>query len=281
MDAPYAKLDEVENGIARVLAHNPSAFTYYGTQTYLLGIDEVAVIDPGPDIPEHIDALEAAIGGRRVAAIMCTHTHRDHSPAARPLAARTGAPIIGCAPLSLETVGPRADASFDGDYAPDRVLEDGEMVAIGTDSILAVATPGHTSNHLCFAYRGALFSGDHVMGWSTTVVVPPDGDMAAYMQSLDKLRRREDRIYYPAHGPAVEKPSQYVRHLVGHRMQREKQILTLLRERSRPVPDIVAQAYPGLDSRLVTAAGGSVLAHLLDLERRGLVERQQNLWKIA
>jgi len=278
VDAPYAKVEELEPGIARVLAHNPSAFTYYGTQTYLAGTNELAVIDPGPDLPEHLDALEKAIAGRKVAAIMCTHTHRDHSPAARPLAQRTGAPVIGCAPLSLETVGPRADASFDGDYGPDRVLSDRESIEIDGESITAVTTPGHTSNHLCFAFRGALFSGDHVMGWSTTVVVPPDGDMAEYMNSLDKLRRRDDRIYYPAHGPPVENPQQYVRHLVGHRMQREKQILKLVSERPRPIPDIVANAYPGLDPRLVIAAGGSVLAHLLDLERRGLVEQRQDLW---
>jgi glyoxylase-like metal-dependent hydrolase (beta-lactamase superfamily II) len=281
VEAPYAKLEELEPGIARVLAHNPSAFTYYGTQTYLIGSNEIAVIDPGPDLPEHVDALEQAIGGRKVAAIMCTHTHRDHSPAARPLAERTGAPIIGCAPLALETVGPRADASFDGDYAPDRILTDGDALEIDGERVTAIATPGHTSNHLCYAYRGALFSGDHVMGWSTTVVVPPDGDMAAYMQSLDKLRRRDDRTYYPAHGPAVTNPQQYVRHLVGHRMQREKQILNLVRERPRPIPDIVANAYPGLDPRLVVAAGGSVLAHLVDLERRGLVEQQQDRWKAA
>jgi glyoxylase-like metal-dependent hydrolase (beta-lactamase superfamily II) len=213
-----------------------------------------------------------------VAAIMCTHTHRDHSPAARPLAERTGAPVIGCAPLALETVGPRADASFDGDYAPDRVLADGETLEIDGKPVTAVATPGHTSNHLCFAYEGALLSGDHVMGWSTTVVVPPDGDMAAYMQSLDKLRQREDRVYYPAHGPAVTNPSQYVRHLMGHRMQREKQILRLVGEKARDIPDIVTNAYPGLDPRLTAAAGGSVLAHLVDLERRGLVEQQQDLW---
>jgi glyoxylase-like metal-dependent hydrolase (beta-lactamase superfamily II) len=279
VDAPYAKIEELEPGIARVLAHNPSAFTYYGTQTYLVGTDEIAVIDPGPDLPDHLDALEQAIAGRRVTAIMCTHTHRDHSPAARPLAGRTGAPIVGCAPLSLETVGPRADASFDGDYAADRVLSDGEAIGIGNESITAVATPGHTSNHLCFAHRGALFSGDHVMGWSTTVVFPPDGDMAAYMQSLDKLRQRDDRVYYPAHGPAVTNPQQYVRHLMGHRMQREKQILKLVGQAARPIPDIVANAYPGLDPRLVTAAAGSVLAHLLDLERRGLVEQQQDSWK--
>jgi glyoxylase-like metal-dependent hydrolase (beta-lactamase superfamily II) len=281
VDPPYAKPEQLEPGIARVLAHNPSAFTYYGTQTYLIGTSELAVIDPGPDLPEHLDALEAAIGGRTVRAIMCTHTHRDHSPAARPLAQRTGAPVIGCSPLALETVGPRADASFDGDYAADRVLEDGEELEIDGRPVRAVATPGHTSNHLCFAYGDALFSGDHVMGWSTTVVVPPDGDMAAYMQSLDKLRQREDRAYYPAHGPPVTNPQQYVRHLLGHRMQREKQILRLVSERPRAIPQIVADAYPGLDPRLVTAAGGSVFAHLLDLERRGLVERQGDAWTTA
>jgi len=281
MDAPYSKLEQLEPGIARVLARNPSAFTYYGTQSYLIGMEEVAVIDPGPDLPAHIDALNEAIAGRPVAAIMCTHTHRDHSPAARPLAERTRAPIIGCVPLALETVGPRADASFDGDYVADRVLEDGGSMAVDGELVTAVATPGHTSNHLCFAYRGALFSGDHVMGWSTTVVVPPDGDMAAYIASLEKLRQRDDRIYYPAHGPAVTNPQQYVRHLVGHRMQREKQILGLVGQREREIPDIVANAYPALDPRLTIAAGGSVLAHLLDLERRGLVERRGEAWKAA
>ena len=281
MDAPYAKLEQLEPGIARVLAHNPSAFTYYGTQSYLVGTSEVALIDPGPDLPEHLDALEQAVGRRPVVAIMCTHTHRDHSPASRPLAERTGSPIIGCAPLALETVGPRADASFDGDYVPDRVLEDGESIEVDGKPVTAVGTPGHTSNHLCFAYERALLSGDHVMGWSTTVVVPPDGDMAAYMQSLDKLRQRDDRIYYPAHGPAVTNPQQYVRHLMGHRMQREKQILKLVGEKPRPIADIVANAYPGLDPRLTAAAGGSVLAHLLDLERRGMVEQQGELWTAA
>ena len=281
MDAPYARLEQLERGIARLLAHNPSAFTYYGTQSYLVGEREVAVVDPGPDLPEHLDALTAAIGGRPVVAIMCTHTHRDHSPAAAPLAERTGAPIVGCAPLALETVGPRADASFDGDYAPDRVLADGEAIEVDAMPLTAVATPGHTSNHLCFAYGDALFTGDHVMGWSTTVIFPPDGDMADYMASLDKLRRRSDRVYYPAHGPAVTNPAQYVRHLVGHRMQREKQILSLVSEQPRTIPEIVAGAYPGLDPRLVTAAGGSVLAHLLDLERRGLVGKEGEQWTAA
>jgi glyoxylase-like metal-dependent hydrolase (beta-lactamase superfamily II) len=281
VDAPHGRIEQLEPGIARVLAHNPSAFTYTGTQSYLLGEDEVAVIDPGPDLPEHIAALEKAIAGRRVAAILCTHTHRDHSPAAKPLADAIGAPIVGCAPLALETVGPRADASFDGDYQADRVLADGDAIEVDGGTIAAVATPGHTSNHLCFAYAGALFTGDHVMGWSTTVVVPPDGDMAEYMRSLDKLRGRDDRIYYPAHGAPVTKPQQYVRSLIGHRMQRERQILRLVTEQPRSIPDIVANAYPGLDLRLVPAAGGSVLAHLVDLERRGLVECEGELWTAA
>ena len=281
MDAPYGKLELVEPGIARLLAHNPSAFTYYGTQTYLLGSRDVAVVDPGPDLPEHLDALENAIGDRRLVAIMCTHTHRDHSPAARPLAERTGAPVIGCAPLALETVGPRADAAFDGDYEPDLVLQDGDSVTVDGREIGAVATPGHTSNHLCFAYEGALITGDHVMGWSTTVVVPPDGDMAAYMQSLDKLRQRDDRIYYPAHGPAVTNPQQYVRSLIGHRLQREKQILKLVGEQPRDISNIVASAYPSLDPRLVTAARGSVYAHLLDLQKRGLVAQEGETWTAA
>ena len=276
MDAPYAMLERLEPGIGRVLARNPSAFTFTGTQTYLVGEEEVAVIDPGPANATHLDALEAAIAGRRVVAILCTHTHRDHSPASRPLADRTGAPIVGCAPLVIEGTG--LEAGFDPDYVPDRVLGDDESTSVDGRELIAVATPGHTSNHLCFAYGDALFSGDHVMGWSTTVVVPPDGDMADYMASLDKLRQRGDRILYPAHGPAVTNPSQYLRHLIGHRMQREKQILRIVGEGPRAVPDIVALAYPGLDPRLVLAAGASVTAHLVDLERRGLVEARGEQW---
>ena len=279
-DLPYAILDPVEPGIARLLAANPSPFTYAGTQTYLAGEAEVVVIDPGPDLPEHVDAIVAAIAGRPVVAIACTHTHRDHSPASRALKAATGAPIIGCAPLALESVGPRADASFDFDYAPDRVLADGEALMVDGEPLTAVATPGHTSNHLCYGYRGALFTGDHVMAWSTTVVVPPDGDMADYMASLDTLRHRDDRVYYPAHGAPVTKPQQLVRGMIGHRMQRERQILRLIGEGRHDIPAIVAGAYPGLDPRLVPAAGGSVLAHLVDLERRGMVESAGETWTL-
>ena len=282
MDAPYALLEPLAPGIGRLLARNPSPYTYTGTQTYFAGAgDELVVIDPGPNIPEHVAAIVSAAAGRKIVAIACTHTHRDHSPAAAPLAAACGAPIIGCAALSLETVGPRADASFDGDYAPDRVLVDGEAITFGDgETFTAIATPGHTSNHLCYAYEGALFTGDHVMGWSTTVVVPPDGDMGLFMASLDKLRQRDDRVFYPAHGAPVTNPQQFLRGLIGHRMQREKQIVRLVGEGKHLIPDIVASAYPGLDPRLILAAGGSVWAHLMDLERRGRVVSDGETWTI-
>jgi glyoxylase-like metal-dependent hydrolase (beta-lactamase superfamily II) len=236
----------------------------------------VAVIDPGPNDIRHVGALLRAIGDRPVTAIVITHTHRDHSPASRALKAETGAPIIGCAALALEDLGPRADASFDADYVPDRVLADGESVSGAGWTLTAVATPGHTSNHLCFALpeANALFSGDHVMGWSTTIVSPPDGDMAAYMASLEKLMQRDDRIYYPAHGDPIENPRRLVRGMMGHRKQREGQIMRLLRDAPRSIPVMVAAMYVGIDPRLFPAAERSVLAHLIDLRDRGLVIAQ-------
>ena len=279
---PTGAAEQLEPLVRRVLAPNPSPFTYTGTQTYIVGLgDGCAVIDPGPDDAAHLDALEAAIGEEHVCAVMCTHTHRDHSPASRPLARRTGAPIVGCAPLALDTsAGPRADEGFDPDYAADRVLADGEAMTGPGWTLRAVATPGHTSNHLCFALEesGALFTGDHVMGWSTSVVVPPDGDMRAYLKSLELLHGREDRVYYPAHGQAVEKPRQLVRGMIGHRKQRENQILRLLGEEACAIEALVPRMYKGLDPRLTKAAGLSVLAHCIDLERRGLVARSGGVW---
>lgn len=279
---PTGDVEQVEPLVARVLAPNPSPFTYTGTQTWLVGAEDVAVIDPGPADPAHLAALTSAIAGRRVVAIMCTHTHRDHSPAAAPLAAATGAPIIGCAPLALADDGPRLDAAFDRSYAPDRVLEDGDSITGTGWTLNAVATPGHTSNHLCYALEecGALFTGDHVMGWSTSVVVPPDGDMGDYLASLALLYDRKDRIYYPAHGPAVEKPRQLVRGMIGHRRARERQIGRLLAGQTRAIADIVPLMYRGVDERLWPAAGMSVLAHLIDMERRGQVSRSGDLWSI-
>ena len=269
--------------VRRLLAPNPSPFTYTGTETYMVGKGEVAVIDPGPDLPDHVEAILAAIEGERVIAILCTHTHRDHSPAARALKAATGASIVGCAPLTMEDEGPRADAAFDADYRPDRILADGETVSGPGWTLEAVATPGHTSNHLCFGLResGALFSGDHIMGWSTTVVSPPDGDMAAYMASLEKLLGRPDRVYYPAHGDPVREPQRFVRAVAAHRRARERQILDLLELEAQPVPAMVASMYRGIDPRLHGAAGRSVLAHLIDLEARDRVWRDGDKWAIA
>ena len=282
---PTGNTEQLEPLVRRVLAPNPSPFTYTGTQTYLVGArGEIAVIDPGPDDTDHLDALLAAIGEAKVAAICCTHTHRDHSPGAAPLARLTGAPVIGCAPLVIESGEPRVDAPFDRDYAPNRVMEDGDQLAGPDWTLSAIATPGHTSNHLCYALEesGALFTGDHVMGWSTSVVVPPDGDMADYMASLDKLYAREDRIYYPAHGPAIEKTRQLVRGMIGHRRQRERQILRLLGEQGpQEVMDLVPLMYKGVDRRLWPAAGQSVKAHLIELENQARVSRDGENWVLA
>jgi len=283
--------------VRRVLAPNPSPYTFTGTQTWLVGAgSEIAVIDPGPagsglsigdpkdmNGEGHVEAIMRAVGDAKVTAILCTHTHRDHSPAAAPLKALTGAPIIGCAPLAIADDGPRADSAFDPDYAPDRILSDGEQISGEDWTIEAVATPGHTSNHLCFALleSGALFTGDHVMKWSTSVVSPPDGDMAAYMASLQKLYEREDRVYYPAHGPAVENPKQLVRGMIGHRRMRERQILGLLETGPQLIPDMVTEMYKGLDTRLKGAAGRSVLAHLVDLEKQGRVTLAGDAWQLA
>jgi len=283
--------------VRRVLAPNPSPYTFTGTQTWLVGAgSEIAVIDPGPagsglsigdpkdmNGEGHVEAIMRAVGDAKVTAILCTHTHRDHSPAAAPLKALTGAPIIGCAPLAIADDGPRADSAFDPDYAPDRILADGEKISGEDWTIEAVATPGHTSNHLCFALleSGALFTGDHVMKWSTSVVSPPDGDMAAYMASLQKLYEREDRVYYPAHGPAVENPKQLVRGMIGHRRMRERQILGLLETGPQLIPDMVTEMYKGLDTRLKGAAGRSVLAHLVDLEKQGRVTLAGEAWQLA
>ncbi|MDM7956776.1 MBL fold metallo-hydrolase [Blastomonas sp.] len=282
-DLPTGLAETIEPLVRRVLAGNPSAFTYTGTQTYVVGNGaDVAVIDPGPADPDHIAAILATVGDARIAAIMCTHTHRDHSPAAAPLKAHTGASIVGCAPLTLSDDGPRSDEAFDTTYAPDRVLTDGESVSGDGWTLQAVATPGHTSNHLCLALveSGALFTGDHVMGWSTSVISPPDGDMADYMASLAKLQERSDRVYYPAHGPAVENPAQLVRGMMGHRKQRERQVLRQLEAGPQAIPDMVPLMYKGLDHRLFGAAGRSVLAHLIDLENRRLVARDGETWRL-
>ncbi|MET3759861.1 MBL fold metallo-hydrolase [Sphingomonas sp. UYEF23] len=279
--------EQLEPLVARLLAPNPSPFTHTGTQVHLVGTTDLAVIDPGPDDPAHIDAIVRAIAGRPVGAIVITHTHRDHSPGSRPLAAAIGAPIVGCAPLALDDAGIRADAAFDRGYAPDRVLAEGDSVCGEGWTLTALATPGHTSNHLAYVLpeaqdgAGAVFSGDHVMGWSTSIVSPPDGNMTAYMASLEKLLPRTERRYYPAHGDPIENPQRLVRGMLGHRKQREGQILRSLRDAPAAIGEMVARMYVGIDPRLFPAAERSVLAHLIDLRDRDRVAEQGGIWSLT
>ena len=282
----YGEVEHLSPLVRRVTAHNPGPFTGTGTGSHIIGHGEIAVLDPGPDDADHIAALLRATQGERIAAILITHTHRDHSPAARALAAATGAPVIGCATLVHDV--PRgtpdrfADA-FDESYAPDRVLADGEAVEGPGWRLQALATPGHASNHLAFALpqERALFTGDHVMGWSTSVVAPPDGDMTDYLASLTRLQSRDDLVYHPTHGDPVSEPQRLVRGLILHRRQREAAIVALLAERPATVPALVGAMYAGVDSRLHGAAGLSVLAHLIALERAGAVVREGDAWARA
>jgi len=270
----YGALESVAPGIRRIVANNPGPFTFRGTGTYVVGEGEVAVIDPGPDLAEHVDALLAGLSGERITHILVTHTHRDHSPAAAAVKAATGAPTYGFGP---HAGGRRGEAGVeeggDWDFAPDVVVNDGDEIAGPGWRFEAVHTPGHTSNHLCFALpdSGILFSGDHVMGWSTSVIAPPDGDMAAYMDSLDKLLRRRDTVYWPTHGPAITEPKEHVRAFIAHRRERESGIVECLAAGVGQVDAMVEWLYVGLNPNLRRAAGRSVLAHLIDLIGRGIV----------
>jgi glyoxylase-like metal-dependent hydrolase (beta-lactamase superfamily II) len=271
----YGRLEPVAPLIRRIVARNPGPFTFRGTGTYVVGRGEVAVIDPGPDLAEHVAALLAGLGDERVTHILITHTHRDHSPAARALKAATGAPTYGFGPHAGGKRGePGVEEGGDWDFVPDVRLADGDRVDGNGWTLEAVHTPGHTSNHLCFALpqSDVLFSGDHVMGWSTSVIAPPDGDMAAYMASLDKLLARRDAVYWPTHGPAITAPQDHVRAFIAHRREREAGILECLRAGIGRIDAMVEQLYVGLDPRLRRAAGRSVEAHLIDLASRGIVE---------
>jgi len=267
LDFSYGVADDVSPLIRRVVAENPSAFTFHGTGTYIVGRGKVAVIDPGPDIAGHVDALVNAVDGEDVTHIVITHTHIDHSPAAKHLKALTGAETYGYGPHGGGRDSETVEEGADRDFTPDHRIDDGDVIAGAGWTLEAVHTPGHTSNHLCFGLHeeNALFSGDHVMGWSTTVVSPPDGNMAAYMASLDKLRAREDGRYYPTHGAPIEKPGAFVKALGAHRRQRELQIARCLAEGIDTVPAMVERMYTDIDKRLHRAAGRSVLAHLIHM----------------
>jgi glyoxylase-like metal-dependent hydrolase (beta-lactamase superfamily II) len=273
-EPPPRALTRVSPMVRRLVAPNASPFTFNGTCTYIVGQGEVAIVDPGPNDDSHLSALLAAVDSERVEAILVTHTHRDHSVGVNKLRAATGARVIGAAPFTPR--GDRSaglDSAHDRDYSPDAILADGERWQGPGYTIEAVATPGHCSNHLCFALldEGALFSGDHVMAWSTSVVAPPDGSMRAYMDSLDKLRARPETIYWPGHGGPVVEPQRYVRALIHHRRQREASILNTLAEGPQTIAALVAKVYVGLNPSLTRAAGLSTLAHLEDLGERAIV----------
>ncbi len=300
----YGAVDEVLPGVERVIARNPSKFTYRGTGTYIVGDRDVAVIDPGPLVDSHRDALAAALSGRTVRSILVTHCHADHSPLAEWLRAETGASTFAFGPHAAavdewdigslpddfgrapeveredgdDAVGePQIEESTDLDFVPDVEVRTGDAVfeAPGVQ-VRALHTPGHTSNHTCFALAGAdagrvLFSGDHVMGWSTTVVSPPDGDMSAYMESLRQVAGRDDDVAIPTHGAPIRDPSRYVTQLVEHRVERERQVLDAVRRGSASVPALVTGLYAAVRIELHRPAGASVLGHLVKLVDDGLV----------
>lgn len=261
----YGDSTQVSPLIRRVVANNPSAFTYTGTGTYIIGHGEVAVIDPGPRDTQHLNALMKALQGERVTHILITHTHSDHSPLARELKALTGARTYGYGPHGGDG-GDSVKVEEDGDqdFQPDQRVQHGDVLQ-GTDwSVECVFTPGHTSNHMCYALREekALFTGDHVMGWSTSVISPPDGNMQAYMASLRLLLTRDDEIYWPTHGPAIRDPKPFLRAFIAHREERERQIMEQLAKGQRRISEIVPVLYANVDKRLHPAAARSVLAHM-------------------
>jgi glyoxylase-like metal-dependent hydrolase (beta-lactamase superfamily II) len=277
-DARHGEAVEMAPGIRRITARNPGPFTFHGTNTFLIGEDDVAVLDPGPDDSAHIKALLGAIGSATVTHILVSHTHLDHSPGARLLKQQTGAPILAAGPhKAARPLQPgesaRVEQGADLAFAPDRTLTEGEIIEVGDVRLEVVATPGHTANHLAFAVvrRNMLFSGDHVMGWSTTLVAPPDGSMADYMRSLDKLAGRAERRYLPAHGGAIDDAPVYVRALKAHRLMRERAILQRLRQGDRTIAEIVPHIYADTDLHLHAAAALTTLAHLEDLVERGRV----------
>lgn len=275
--APADAAQRLSPLVRRLVARNGGPFTFTGTCSYIVGEGEVAVIDPGPDDPAHVAALLDALRGESVSHIVVTHTHRDHSPAARALKAATGAPIVGCSPhrrsreLGLGETS-AMEGSGDRAHVPDREMADGDAVSGPGWTLRALATPGHTANHLAFALpeERTLFSGDHVMAWSTTIVAPPDGSMTDFMASLDKLRGRDETLYWPGHGGPVREPQRFVRALIHHRRQREISILNRLKAGDRDIPAIVAAVYPGIAPALTGAAALSVFAHLEDMVARGI-----------
>lgn len=269
----YARLERLSPLVRRIVARNPGPFTAHGTGTFVVGNGHVAIVDPGPALAEHVDALLDALRGETVDHVLITHTHLDHSPAAAAVKLATGAPTYGYGPHAAGLDRTEVEAGGDRAFVPDRVLRDGDVVEGPGWRLGAVHTPGHTSNHLCFALaeESILFTGDHVMGWSTSVIAPPDGDMADYLGSLDKLLRRDDRVYWPTHGPSIDDPKPFVRAFIEHRAERTAAILRQIDSGVSEIPEMVKAIYVGLAPGLLTAAGRSVLAHLVQMVREGTV----------
>jgi len=271
----YEKPEQVSPLIRRIVANNPGPFTYFGTGVYVIGHGEVAVIDPGPDTPAHINALLQALKGEKVTHIFVTHGHMDHSPAARPLADATGACIYACGePVIPSDSEVRMEAGDDLSFRPDIEVEDGQVFGGAGWTIEAVATPGHTSHHMAYALKeeNALFPGDHIMGWSTTVISPPDGDMSDYLESLVKVRDRDFAKLWPTHGPPIEgNVRAFVQAYIDHRMAREDQIIEQLRQGRSTIREMVTAMYADVDKKLHPAACHSVLAHMIRLVKNGRV----------
>jgi glyoxylase-like metal-dependent hydrolase (beta-lactamase superfamily II) len=279
LDALYGKQVRLSPLVSRLLAPNPGPFTFKGTGVHIVDAGgQVAVIDPGPNLPEHIAALKAALGSRQLSHILVTHTHRDHCPAAAPLKAWSGAPIYG-PPCSHAPMGQQSavDEAHDPEFHPDIVVDDGMRIEGEGFGFECVATPGHTANHICFALakERALFSGDHVMGWSTSVIAPPDGDMGQYLASLEKLLGRDEEIFYPTHGSPITAPKDWLRRLIDHRLMREAQILTTLAEEECDVAALTERLYPAIATALHGAAAQQIKAHLDHLAQKGAVVRTQ------
>lgn len=274
-DVPPGKAERVSPLIRRILAPNPGPFTFTGTCTYIVGTGEVAIIDPGPDIAAHIGAILSAVKDEKVAHIILTHTHRDHSPAAKAIKAATGAKTFGegphraARPMQLDEKN-RLDASADMEFMPDIRVRDGDRIEGKDYTLETVLTPGHTMNHAAYALKGTdtLFSGDHVMAWSTSIVAPPDGEMGAYMNSLHKLKKRKETIYFPGHGPAVRDAPAFVDRYIAHRDSRETAILRSLERGESDIPSLVRAIYIGLNPKLAGAAGLMTFAQLEDLIAR-------------
>jgi glyoxylase-like metal-dependent hydrolase (beta-lactamase superfamily II) len=279
----YAVLETLSPMVRRIVARNPGPFTGPGTSTFVIGHGRVALIEPGPALEAHVAAVLHALRGETIEHIFATHTHLDHAPAAAAIKAATGASIYGFDPHAAGP-GHGRDGRAECDFMPDRIIGDGDSIEGSGWRLTAIHTPGHASNHLCFALdeERVLFTGDHVMGWSTTVVSPPDGDMAAYRRSLAKLQGRDDRLWIPTHGPAISDPQPFLATLIEHRRARSEAVLARLKAGDRTIPELVEAIYRGrLAPALRQAAGRSLLSHLIELIERELVVQEDDRYRPA